>query len=68
VSEHEFQARKQSYYSDDGVISQIATRTAGRNAKRTDVKRHKQGIQRSILIRLHMMEAKIEKRRRIRLN
>lgn len=68
VSEHEFQARKQGCYSDDGVISQIAIRTAGRNTDRTDVKQHKQAIQRSILIRLHMMEAKIEKRKRIRLN
>jgi hypothetical protein len=68
VSEREFQVGKQRYYSDDGVISQIAKRIAGRNADLADVKGHKQAIQRSILIRLHMMEAKIEKRRRIRLN
>jgi hypothetical protein len=66
VSEHEFQARKQSYYSDDGVISQMAMRAADWNVDRA--KKLKPAIQRSILIRLHMMEAKIEKRRRIRLN
>ena len=63
VSEDEFQVRRQSYYR---AIPQIAIRAAGWNADRA--KELKPGIQRSALIRLHMMEAKIEKRRRIRLN
>jgi hypothetical protein len=63
VSEDEFQIRKQSYY---GVTSQMAINAAAGNADRA--KKLKPAIRRSVLIRLHMMEAKIEKRRRIRLN
>jgi hypothetical protein len=63
VSEDEFQIFKQSYYD---VTSKIAIEAAGGNADRA--KKLKPAIQRSVLIRLHMMEAKMEKRRRIRLN
>jgi hypothetical protein len=62
VSEDEFRVRQSSC----GLILQMAIEEAGGNADRA--KKLKPAIERSILIRLHMMEAKIEKRRQIRLN